>query len=113
MVGISLSLVSCAGLLESRVATVTVPAPADVHCIERALDGLFGAGAARPNAQATRFVVAAFPWEGYVRTSPAAGGELAVEIELTRARRYPDDRGSVAGLLQRAGEAVVNECGAP
>lgn len=109
--GVALALAACDRLVDSRTTTVMLSQPIPAHCIERALDGIFGAGATRANVQATNYVVAAFPWEGYVRTRPQAGGTLAIVIELTRLNRYPDGTGSLAGRLRQAEAAVVRECG--
>lgn len=128
-------LAGCERLWESREVTVIVQSPLPGHCIETALDGVFGAGATRPNAQGTNFVVAAMPWEGYVRThrmtagrdvpggrdptdSPGAAYEpgashdsVAIDIELTRWNRYSRKEETLASLLARAQAAVMAACG--
>lgn len=127
-------LAGCERLWESREVTVIVQSPLPVHCIESALDGVFGAGATRPNAQGTNFVVAAMPWEGYVRThrmtagrdvpggrgandSPDAAYEagashdsVAIDIELTRWNRYSRKEETLESLLARAQAAVMAAC---
>lgn len=118
-----LLLAGCERLWESREVTVSVESPLPAHCIETALDGVFGAGATRPNAQGTNFVVAAMPWEGYVRTHRVtAGGDVpdgpdtlsgrvAIDIELTRWNRYSRKEETLASLLARAQAAVTAACG--
>lgn len=112
-----LLLAGCERLWESREVTVNVQAPLPARCIETALDGLFGAGATRPNAQGTNFILAAMPWEGYVRTRdlPAGhdmpGGAVVIDIELTRWNRYSRKEETLVSLLARVQAAVTAACG--
>jgi len=124
-----LLLAGCERLWESREVTVVVESPLPAHCIETALDGVFGAGATRPNAQGTNYIVAAMPWEGYVRTHrmTAAGdvpsgraaldaadtlpGRVEIDIELTRWNRYGREEETLASVLARAQAAVTATCG--
>lgn len=88
-----------------------MPATGQPGCIARALDSVFGAGATRANAQAERFVIAAFPVEGYVTTTRKPDGVLDVHIELTHVSRYRDGDNSLAGLIAQATQALMRDCG--
>lgn len=88
-----------------------MPATGQPGCIVRALDGVFGTGATRANAQAERFVIAAFPVEGYVTTTRKPDGVLDVHIELTHVSRYRDDGNSLAGLIAHATQVLTRDCG--
>jgi len=103
-------LPACHRLLESRVAVVNVTQPHPEDCVARAVDPVLGAGATRVNAQGTNYVIAAFPWEGYIRTQPASAGSTRFEIEITRASRYKGATDSLPVVLNRVADAVLREC---
>lgn len=107
----SLLFAGCERLWESREVVVSVESPLPEHCIETALDGVFGAGATRPNAQGTNYIVAAMPWEGYVRTHGSPAGGTVIAIELTRWNRYSRKEEALVSLLARAQAAVAAACG--
>lgn len=107
----ALGVASCARLWDSRQVVITVPAPLPAHCVETAMDAVFGAGATRPNPRATNFVVAAMPWEAYVRTYAAADDQVTIDIELTRWNRYSQPGETLAGMLAKSVDAVAAACG--
>lgn len=106
----ALLLAGCERLWESREVTFSVQASRPENCIESALDSVFGAGATRPNAQGTNYIVTAMPWEGYVRTR-GTDDETVIELELTRWSRYSRQEETLVSLLARAQAAVAESCG--